>query len=172
MSLLNCNCFNWNGFCVVIIKESITLSSRSKALPVFARPNAGIVGSNPTWGTDVCAFIPCLLYCVQVEALRRADPQWRESYGRCVVPLGLRILHLHVVQTGSGVHPAFHPVGIGVFFPGDKAAGSWNWPFIQLAPRSRKVDLYTHSPKRLLFVAQKGNTEKRKNQTRTHENGN
>jgi hypothetical protein len=30
---------------------------------------------------------------------------------------------LHVVQTGSGVHPASYPMGTGGSFPGDKAIG-------------------------------------------------
>jgi hypothetical protein len=38
------------------------VTARSKAWPVFARSNAGIVGSNPTQGMDVCvcAFVLCL----------------------------------------------------------------------------------------------------------------
>jgi hypothetical protein len=31
---------------------------------------------------------------------------------------------LHVIQTGSGVHPDSYPMGIGVSFPGGKAAGA------------------------------------------------
>jgi hypothetical protein len=31
---------------------------------------------------------------------------------------------LHVVQTGSGVHPASYTVGTGGYIPGGKAAGS------------------------------------------------
>jgi hypothetical protein len=30
---------------------------------------------------------------------------------------------LHVVQNGSGAHPASYPMGTEVFFPEDKAAG-------------------------------------------------
>jgi hypothetical protein len=30
------------------------VAARSEALTVFARPNAGIVGSNPTEGIDIC----------------------------------------------------------------------------------------------------------------------
>jgi hypothetical protein len=36
---------------------------------------------------------------------------------------------LHVVQTGSGAHPAFYPMGIGGSFSGDKAAGARSSPF-------------------------------------------
>jgi hypothetical protein len=38
----------------------VTVAERSKACTVFARSQAGIVGSNPTLGTDVwclCAFV-------------------------------------------------------------------------------------------------------------------
>jgi hypothetical protein len=35
----------------------ITMAERSKTLTVFARSNAGIVGSNPTQGMDVCVYV-------------------------------------------------------------------------------------------------------------------
>jgi hypothetical protein len=38
----------------------ITMAARSKARTAFARSNAGIVGSNPTQGMDVC--IVCVYY--------------------------------------------------------------------------------------------------------------
>jgi hypothetical protein len=40
------------------------------------------MGSNPTQGMDVCVCVYSvfLLFCVQVEALRRADPPPKESY--------------------------------------------------------------------------------------------
>jgi hypothetical protein len=58
----------------------VTVTVRSKAYTVFARPEAGIVGSNPIQGMDVwyvCAFF---YVCVQVEALWRADHPPKESY--------------------------------------------------------------------------------------------
>jgi hypothetical protein len=36
------------------------VAARSKAWTAFARSKAGIVGSNPNQGTDVCAFILCV----------------------------------------------------------------------------------------------------------------
>jgi hypothetical protein len=39
------------------------------------------------------------------------------------VPVGSRFSLLRVVQTGSGVHPTFYPMGTGGSFPGGKAAG-------------------------------------------------
>jgi hypothetical protein len=42
----------------------VTVAARSKALTVFARLKAGIVGSNPTHGMDACAFILFVLFCV------------------------------------------------------------------------------------------------------------
>jgi hypothetical protein len=38
------------------------------------------------------------------------------------VPVGSIIFSLHVVQTGSGVHPTSYPMGTGGTFPGVKAA--------------------------------------------------
>jgi hypothetical protein len=35
----------------------IPVAARFKAWTVFARSNAGIVGSNPTQGMDVCVYI-------------------------------------------------------------------------------------------------------------------
>jgi hypothetical protein len=44
----------------------VTVAARSKAWTVFARSNAGIVGSNPTQGTNVCVrlFCVCVVQCV------------------------------------------------------------------------------------------------------------
>jgi hypothetical protein len=40
------------------------------------------------------------------------------------VPIESRISLLHVVETGSGAHPAFYPLGTGGSFSGGKAAGT------------------------------------------------
>jgi hypothetical protein len=37
--------------------QPITVAARSKPWTVVARSNAGIVGSNPTWGMDVCMCV-------------------------------------------------------------------------------------------------------------------
>jgi hypothetical protein len=37
---------------------------------------------------------------------------------------GQELSLLHVVQTGSGVHPSSYPLGTGGSFPGGKAAGA------------------------------------------------
>jgi hypothetical protein len=47
----------------------VTVTARSKAWTVFARSNAGIVGSNPTQGMDVlcvcmCLFCVCVVLCL------------------------------------------------------------------------------------------------------------
>jgi hypothetical protein len=39
------------------------------------------------------------------------------------VPIGSRIFSSQSVQTGSGFHPTFYPIGTGGSFPGSKAAG-------------------------------------------------
>jgi hypothetical protein len=52
---------------VVVVVMSVTVSAWSKAWTVFARSDAGIVGSNPTQGMDVwyvCVFILFVLSCV------------------------------------------------------------------------------------------------------------
>jgi hypothetical protein len=61
----------------------IAVTAPSMAQTVFSLSNAGVVGSNPTRGMDVCVR----LFCVQIAALRRADPPSKESYRLCV---GLR----------------------------------------------------------------------------------
>jgi hypothetical protein len=52
--------------CMVLLIGPITLALRSKVWPVFARLNAGFVGSNLTVGVDVCArlFCICVFLCV------------------------------------------------------------------------------------------------------------
>jgi hypothetical protein len=42
------------------------------------------------------------------------------------VPEGQEFFPLHVVHTGSGVHPNSYPMGAGGFFRGGKAAGAWS----------------------------------------------
>jgi hypothetical protein len=39
-----------------MISTPIKVAARSKARIVFDRSNAGIVGSNPTQGIDVCVY--------------------------------------------------------------------------------------------------------------------
>jgi hypothetical protein len=57
----------------------------TKACTVFARSNAGMVGSNPTQGmcVSVCVYSVFVLSCVYVAALRRADHSSKESYRLC-----------------------------------------------------------------------------------------
>jgi hypothetical protein len=69
--------------CPLKCRMPVTEVARSEAWTVFARSNAGIVGSNPTQGMDICimcVYSVFVLSCVQVEALRRADPPSKESY--------------------------------------------------------------------------------------------
>jgi hypothetical protein len=57
---------------------------------------------------------------------------------------------LHVVQTGSGAHPASYPVGTWGFFPGGKSGKDVKLTtHLHLLPKSRMVELYLHSPIRL-----------------------
>jgi hypothetical protein len=58
------------------------VAAQSKAWTVFSPSNAGILGSNPTQDMDVCVCVYSvfMLSCVQVAALRQADPPSKESY--------------------------------------------------------------------------------------------
>jgi hypothetical protein len=56
----------------------ITVAAWSKAWTLFARASTATLGLNPTWGMDVCVVL-----CVEVAALRRADPLSKESYRLC-----------------------------------------------------------------------------------------
>jgi hypothetical protein len=63
---------------------------------------------------------------------------------------GQDVSSLHVVQTGSGAHPASYPMGIGGSFPGGKAVRAWSWPLNSNYCRGQEyVNLYIHSPIRL-----------------------
>jgi hypothetical protein len=60
----------------------VTVAERSKACTVFARSEAGIVGSNSSQGMDVwwlCVYA-FFCVCVQVQALRRADHPSKDSF--------------------------------------------------------------------------------------------
>jgi hypothetical protein len=53
-------------FCGLFLWRPITVAARSKAWTVFARSNAGIMGSNLTQSMDVCIrlFSLCVVLCV------------------------------------------------------------------------------------------------------------
>jgi hypothetical protein len=64
------------------ISGPVTVATQSNAWTVFAHLDAGIVGSNPTYGMDVwCvyAFILFVLSCVYIETLQWADHSSKES---------------------------------------------------------------------------------------------
>jgi hypothetical protein len=61
----------WNNvfliYCWVLVKLPVTVDDRSKACTVFARSEAGMVGSNPTQDMDiwyVYAFCVCVVLCL------------------------------------------------------------------------------------------------------------
>jgi hypothetical protein len=64
---------------------SFTVAARSKAWNVFARSNAGIVGSNPAQGMDVCVDSVFLLSFRRVDTRPRSPTDclrlrnWRET---------------------------------------------------------------------------------------------
>jgi hypothetical protein len=74
------------NYAYLITGLPITVAARFKAWTVFARSNAGILGSNPTQGMDVCVCVYSVfvLFCMQVEALRRPDPSSKESCQLCI----------------------------------------------------------------------------------------
>jgi hypothetical protein len=51
---------------VVVIVVPITVAARSMARTVFARLNAGVVGSNPTKGMGVCVRLLCVCVVLRV----------------------------------------------------------------------------------------------------------
>jgi hypothetical protein len=65
------------------IMMPITAAARSKASTVFTRSNAGIVGSNPTQGMNICVCVDSVYVLSCVAALRRADHTFEESYRLC-----------------------------------------------------------------------------------------
>jgi hypothetical protein len=55
---------------------------------------------------------------------------------------GQEIIPLHCVQTGSGTHPVYCPIGTG-------GQSCWSVKLttgLHLEPRARMVELYLHSP--------------------------
>jgi hypothetical protein len=96
-SILHCNIsYSYTSNSVTVIwhfnisvKANVSRSQwlRSLRHELFACSNTGIVGLNPTWGMDVCVHLFCVsaVLCVQVAALRRADPLSKESYWLCKI---------------------------------------------------------------------------------------
>jgi hypothetical protein len=72
-------------FVIYLCAVPITVATRFMAWTVFARSKTGIVGSNPTWGMDVCVCVYSVFVssCVYVASLRRADPPSKESWRLC-----------------------------------------------------------------------------------------
>jgi hypothetical protein len=57
------------------------MAVESKSWTVFTDSNTRVVGSNPTWGMDVCVCISVfVLFCVLVEVLQLAGHPSKESY--------------------------------------------------------------------------------------------
>jgi hypothetical protein len=61
------------------------VAAQSNVWTVFASSNAGIMGSKPHQGMDVCVcvYFVSALPCVYVAALRRADHMSKESCRLC-----------------------------------------------------------------------------------------
>jgi hypothetical protein len=63
-------------------------------------------------------FSTCREASIPAEGQRYSDG----LDGRVLFLAGTRFVPLHVVQTGSGAHPASYPMGTGGSFPEGKAA--------------------------------------------------
>jgi hypothetical protein len=103
------------------------------------RPN-GDISSLSTWTLELklyCCFtfknkyelIECILERLLQHKVSRdsavgiATDYWLEDRGVGVrVPEGQEFSLLHLVETGSGVHPIAYQMGTG-----GKAAGAWSW---------------------------------------------
>jgi hypothetical protein len=59
---------------------------------------------------------------------------------------------LHVVQTGSGAHPASFPIGTGALSPGIKRPGRGSDPSSRTSAEAKKTWIYTCNPS-YAFVA-------------------
>jgi hypothetical protein len=62
------------------------------------------------------------------QSVQRLSTGWTNKGSQFESRWGQEFSLLHVVETGSGTHPASHPMGIGGNIPGGKAAGAWSWP--------------------------------------------
>jgi hypothetical protein len=69
----------------------ITVAAWSKAWTVFARSNAGAVGSNPTWGMDVYARLFCVFAVLCVSSGLRTG--WSPVQGVLRLCTGLQNLN-------------------------------------------------------------------------------
>jgi hypothetical protein len=72
----------------------------------------------------------CLLYSHWELGSRSRYSDWLRAgrpRGRSLSPCRVKYF-LHVVQSGSGVHPTSYPMGTGGSFLGGKAVEAWSWP--------------------------------------------
>jgi hypothetical protein len=68
----------------------ITVPARSKTWTVFTRSNTGIVGSNLTWGMDVCVLLFCV--CAVLCAGSGLASGWsKESYRLCKISINWKV---------------------------------------------------------------------------------
>jgi hypothetical protein len=89
----NANCIIWfsgragfhfsEGYSRLLMNQPpITVAAQSKAWNVLARSNTGTVGSNPTWGMDVCVYF-VFFFCVGSDLAAGWSPSI-ESYRLCM----------------------------------------------------------------------------------------
>jgi hypothetical protein len=104
-------------------------------LPLIKHHTTKINGS--IWWRRVAIFISQLLQAqrnilqYQLQDSTVGTTSYRldeQGVGVWVLGGGQEFSLLHVVQTGSGVHPASYSMGTVGSFPEGKAAGAWSWP--------------------------------------------
>jgi hypothetical protein len=114
----------------------VLTSDQTEVVLVSERNNAGLmelsqVVSEQTSDSSACLNVTCLLkYVLNCE--RSLDSSVGRANGYGLDDLGVefesrkgkKFSLLHVVQTGSGVHPTSYPMGNGELFSGGKAAGT------------------------------------------------
>jgi hypothetical protein len=76
--------------------------------------------------SDLYFKIRCLDSAVGIATGYGLEDRW---FG-VRVPVGQEFSLLHIVYTGTGVHPASYTMGTGASFFGGEVAGAWSWPLI------------------------------------------
>jgi hypothetical protein len=72
---------------------------------------------------------------------------WRVvKFSHALYPRGQELLLLHVVQTGSGVHPTSYTMGTGSYFPGVKRPGREVDHSPPTSAEVKKMWIYTSTP--------------------------
>jgi hypothetical protein len=80
------------------------------------------------------------------QAVQRLATSWTTEVSEFEPRLGQEFSLLHVVQTGSGTHPASYPMGTGGFFLGVVWTGREADHSLPTSAEFRKTLIYTSTP--------------------------